>query len=157
MYLFVYFWSPALISARQSGGAVGSPPFGIIFASFMSAMMLGSMLFAVVTPSSKDSITLPSYFLKLLLAVASSCLLTTIIVRREAATFWAFCLFELCVGVYFPSMGCLKGQIIGDGERGKIYGLLRFPLNIFVVLSLCLTREGKILDRTCFKCTNETL
>ena len=142
MYLFIYFWSPALISARQSAGMTESAPFGLIFASFMGAMMLGSMLFAVMTPSLKDSIAGPAYFLRLLLAVASSCLLLTVILPREAATFWAFCLFELCVGMYFPSMGCLKGQIVGDGERGKVYGLLRLPLNIFVVLSLGLTREG---------------
>jgi len=108
----------------------------------MSSMMLGSMLFAFMTPSSKDSVSLPAYFLKLLLATASSCLLLTVIFRREAATFWSFCLFELCVGVYFPSMGLLKGQIVGDADRGKVYGLLRFPLNVFVVMSLGLTREG---------------
>lgn len=146
MYLFIYFWSPTLISARESAGTQGSPPFGMIFASFMSSMMLGSMLFAVMTPSSRDSISLPSYFLRLLLAVASSCLLLTVILHREAATFWAFCLFELCVGVYFPSMGLLKGQIVADADRGTVYGLLRFPLNIFVVMSLGLTREGEIVN-----------
>lgn len=47
------------------------------------------------------------------------------------------------MGLYYPSMGYLKGQIVHDGVRGKVYGLLRLPLNVFVVVTLGLTKEGK--------------
>lgn len=41
MYLFIFFWSPALKSARLRAGSEAELPFGIIFASFMCAMMVG--------------------------------------------------------------------------------------------------------------------
>ena len=56
--------------------------------------------------------------------------------------FWSFCLYEACVGVYFPSMAHQKGKIIDDGVRANIYGMLRVPLNLFVVVALSLTKEG---------------
>lgn len=53
MYLFVFFWSPAIISARILNNTDSpSPPFGVIFSCFMCAMMLGSLIFSSVKPSS---------------------------------------------------------------------------------------------------------
>ena len=150
MYLFVVFWSPAIASARRAAGVRSDPPFGLIFASFMAAMMLGSMSFGIMMPSAKDSSVLASYFLGLLLPVASSCLSWAILSPKESAIFWAFCLFELCIGIYFPSMGILKGHIIKNASRGNIYSLLRIPLNIFVVIGLVLTEEGEPIPHITF-------
>ena len=50
MYLFVFFWSPAIISSRTLDNNNDPPPFGIIFSCFMCAMMLGSMIFSAVKP-----------------------------------------------------------------------------------------------------------
>ncbi|EFE43269.1 hypothetical protein TRV_01937 [Trichophyton verrucosum HKI 0517] len=63
MYLFVVFWSPAIISASKDDDIPGSPPFGVIFASFMTAMMLGSQISSqlmVSPPSREDSSPTPS-------------------------------------------------------------------------------------------------
>jgi hypothetical protein len=57
-------------------------------------------------------------------------------------TFWSYCVFEACIGVYFPSMGAQKGRIVDDGVRADIYGVLRIPLNVFVVVALTTTVEG---------------
>ncbi len=65
-----------------------------------------------------------------------------IFVESEVLTLLCFCAYELCVGVYYPSMGAHKGKIIDDGVRAQIYGILRIPLNIFVVTALALTKEG---------------
>ena len=65
-----------------------------------------------------------------------------IFVHSETLTLWCFCLYELCVGVYYPCMGYQKGKVIDDGVRAQIYGVLRIPLNIFVVANLALTTEG---------------
>ncbi len=46
------------------------------------------------------------------------------------------------MGVYWPSVGYLKGSFISDDIRGRIYGMLRIPLNIFVVIALSLIKEG---------------
>lgn len=39
-------------------------------------------------------------------------------------------------------MAYQKGKIIDDGVRANVYGLMRIPLNVFVVLVLSTTKEG---------------
>jgi hypothetical protein len=54
------------------------------------------------------------------------------------------------VGMYFPSIGYLKGKVVEDGVRARVYGVLRIPLNIFVVVSLALVKEGEAYRRGVF-------
>ena len=42
-------------------------------------------------------------------------------------------------------MAYQKGKVVDDGVRANVYGLMRVPLNIFVVLVLSTTREGMLL------------
>merc|ERR1719203_730090 len=62
-------------------------------------------------------------------------------------TFFAFMLFEFCVGVYFPSVGVLKSDIVPEQVRGTMYNLYRVPLNAIVV---CLLLTD-ISMATCFR------
>jgi len=156
MYLFVFFWSAALKSAHAlankdlitSTTPATDLPFGIIFSSFMSGMMLGSLGFTLATAAvtndfgTKKPFFASSSLLTMSIAGASTCLLLAVIFKSECIIFWAFCFFEVCVGVYYPSMGHQKGKIVDDGVRAKVYGILRIPLNVFVVLTLSLTTEG---------------
>jgi uncharacterized membrane protein YsdA (DUF1294 family) len=50
--------------------------------------------------------------------------------------FSAMNLFEMCVGVYFPVMGTMKGAIVPEDKRAAIYNLYRIPLNFIVLFSL---------------------
>jgi MFS transporter, MFS domain-containing protein family, molybdate-anion transporter len=52
------------------------------------------------------------------------------------------CLIEVCVGAYFPSMSFLKSEVVDDGIRGRVYSILRFPLNVYVVVTHALDEEG---------------
>lgn len=140
MYLFVFFWSPALIAAHNQFGLETVLPFGIIFSSFMGAMMLGSLLFTAATTT--YAWVTSSQLLRLVCTVASMCLLGASYFKSEWMVFWSFCLYETCVGIYYPSMAHQKGKVIDDGVRANIYGMLRIPLNIFVVVALSLTKEG---------------
>ena len=47
MYTFVFIWTPSLSAANtaRGAGAAAALPFGLIFASFMVCIMLGSALF----------------------------------------------------------------------------------------------------------------
>ncbi|KAI4085896.1 MAG: hypothetical protein LQ344_008038 [Seirophora lacunosa] len=158
MYLFIFFWSPAL----KSSHALTHPnqpsnilPFGIIFACFMGAMMSGSQLFTAAM-ASRNWLT-SRIILQAVVTVSSVSLLATIFFRNEFVTFWCFCLFEACVGMYFPSMGYLKGKVIDDGNRAHLYGLLRIPYNVFVVVALSLTREGDMYREIIFMCCSGLL
>ncbi|KEY75016.1 hypothetical protein S7711_01357 [Stachybotrys chartarum IBT 7711] len=141
MYIMVYSWSQALASARQRSGTPGAPPFGLIFANFMCALTLGSFLFAHVTRKD-NSLLLSSQTVQLTLSLAAAALLLTIVAQVEAYRFWAFCVFEFCLGMYFPSIGYLKGRLVSEEQRGKVYGLMRVPLNAFVLVVLSTIKDG---------------
>lgn len=137
--LFVFFWSPALISSRARMGD-GSPlPFGIIFSCFMCAMMLGSLTFAICGFESYRDV---ARFLLTVLALASCAVLMPVLQTTEGVSFWAFVAFEMCLGLYIPTVCRLKAEIVEDGVRAKVYGLMRLPLNAFVVIALGLTKDG---------------
>lgn len=164
MYLFVFFWSPAISAARASASssfqstartfsgktvvtesaaaAAAAVPFGLIFANFMCCMMLGSLLFSTSHSHSHSTPTSPTRLLLNTLALSSIALLLPVLLRAESSIFWSFALFELCVGLYFPTMSRLKSEIVGEAVRGKVYGCMRVPLNLFVVGALGMVREG---------------
>merc|ERR1712157_371797 len=50
--------------------------------------------------------------------------------------FYGFVLFEVCVGMYFPCMGTLKGTVVPEAKRATIYNIYRIPLNAIVVCVL---------------------
>ncbi|GKT94226.1 major facilitator superfamily domain-containing protein [Colletotrichum tofieldiae] len=138
MYLFVVLWSPVLVSASSSPETL---PYGIIFASFMASTLLASLLY----PRLLALVSTPSRLLLSVLFAANVVFfaLGTGAPRAEQVTFWLFCLFEACVGLYFPSMGYLKGKVVDDGVRAQVYGVLRIPLNVFVVVSLMFSSDGQ--------------
>lgn len=136
MYLFVFFWTPALKSVQSSQGDL---PYGVIFASFMAAMLASSLAFNIITAR---RLVRHTTLLVAILAVSAACLFLTAKPRSEQSAFWVFCLFEAAVGMYWPCMGFLKGKHIDDGVRAHVYGMLRVPLNVFVVVSLLLTGDG---------------
>ncbi|EME43427.1 hypothetical protein DOTSEDRAFT_174270 [Dothistroma septosporum NZE10] len=145
MYLFVFFWSPALKSARAANSITTPPPFGLIFSSFMSAMMMGSMVFSAVNiRNDRDTAKL----LMTVLALAAISLLLPVMMTAETVAFWSFALFEGCVGIYFPTMARLKSEVVEDKVRGRVYGLMRLPLNCFVVVALGVTKEGMLYRLT---------
>lgn len=153
MYLFVFFWGPALHSAHQyeatihsggsgsgSGSSVASGlPYGIIFASFMAAVLAASLVFNIIMDRKLVRYT---FLLVGLVAVADATFYALEQPRGEQVTFWLFALFEACVGMYWPCMGYLKGQLVEDGVRAQLYGVLRVPLNVFVVVALYLTSSS---------------
>ncbi|KAG6361321.1 hypothetical protein INS49_009546 [Diaporthe citri] len=146
MYLFVFMWGPALQSAHAyesasaaSSGAAAGLPYGIIFATFMASVLAASLLFNIAMDNKLLKYT---YLLGGILAVADLVFYLLEQPRSEQLTFWLFCLFEACVGMYWPCMGYLKGQLIDDGVRAQLYGILRVPLNVFVVVSLYFTGDG---------------
>jgi len=146
MYLWIFFKFPALRLTHQLNGKGSDLPFGMIFAALMCAMMLGSMLFTWYSALPAGRWVVPaSILLSWTLMVAACCFLLPVLIRDEELTFWCFCIFEICVGIYYPTMGHLKEKFVSDGVRAKVYGMLRLPLNIFVVIGLGLTKDGKQL------------
>merc|ERR1719231_1581915 len=57
--------------------------------------------------------------------------------------FWAFLCFELCVGIYFPSICTLKSEAVPESCRATIYNLFRAPMNLIVVSVLLINPDLK--------------
>jgi hypothetical protein len=143
MYLFVFFWSAALTSTHAAS-TLGGPsdaglPFGIIFACFMCAMMAGSSIFSLGKPTAQTS----AQILMAAVLVASLGLSIASVLRVEQLVFYSFVAVEASIGLYFPAMSLLKSEVITDSIRGSVYSMMRLPLNIFVVVTHSLDKEGK--------------
>ncbi|KAG9506566.1 hypothetical protein J7337_000099 [Fusarium musae] len=129
------------MSARARERIWENPPFGTIFSSLMGAMSLGSYTFLFASRET-NSTQISSGAIQLASSISASALLLTFVLRDELSRFWALCLFEMCVGLYYPSMAFLKGRLVQEERRGRVYGLMRVPLNTFTALCLTTINEG---------------
>mmetsp|Transcript_27704 Transcript_27704/g.59173 ORF Transcript_27704/g.59173 Transcript_27704/m.59173 type:complete len:497 (+) Transcript_27704:210-1700(+) len=133
MYIFVFMWTPALtaLAKEEMGDAFEGLPFGVIFSTFMVCCMAGSSIFSIAMEKMK-----PEQLAVIVFGVASCAFLMVVFSGSATSTFLAMNLFEMCVGMYFPSMGTMKGMIVPEDKRAAIYNLFRIPLNFIVLFSL---------------------
>jgi len=128
MYAFVFNWTPALSST------VVPPPYGLIFALFMMSCMSGASVSTLL-----DGVVSPAWRLMAIYGAGCAALVTAAGVCNIPMLrliFASFCVFEFCVGIYFPSMGVLKSEVVPECVRGTMYNLYRVPLNAIVVAAL---------------------
>ena len=126
--VFVFMWTPLLTSSDPGKGEL---PFGVIFSTFMVFCMTGSSLFSILVQRfSVEKLGVGIF------AVGSVAMLLVALHINETVSFMGMNLFEVCVGMYFPIMGTMKGSIVPENKRAAIYNLYRIPLNFIVVLSL---------------------
>jgi hypothetical protein len=48
----------------------------------------------------------------------------------------AFCVFEVVIGLFWPSMMTLRAAYVPEEERATIINIFRIPLNLFVCIIL---------------------
>jgi MFS transporter, MFS domain-containing protein family, molybdate-anion transporter len=157
MYIFVFMWTPALEDSLkatvfgskdgpativQQGDAssaataaaqeeAASLPHGIIFALFMVAIMIGSKLFESLIANRTVE-----HFLRWVFVAASISLAIPIVTQNHNMQLLAFCVFEVCCGIYFPSAGTLRSKYIPEEVRSTVMNVFRVGLNLLVVLTL---------------------
>lgn len=133
MYIFVFMWTPALtaLAKEELGDKFEGLPFGVIFSTFMVCCMAGSSIFSIAMEELK-----PEQLAVTVFGVAAFAFAMIIFAASATSTFLAMNLFEVCVGMYFPSMGTMKGMIVPEDKRAAIYNLFRIPLNFIVLFSL---------------------
>ncbi|KAF1759731.1 hypothetical protein GCK72_016198 [Caenorhabditis remanei] len=128
MYTFVLEWTPAL---SRAAGDVGIP-HGYIFAAFMVATMIGSSVFKLLQQHER-----PESFMRYVLLLAAVCLSMPIVAPDNLAlVFGGFLVFEMCCGIFWPSMGCLRGTYVSEETRSTTLNLFRIPLNLIVIFIL---------------------
>lgn len=132
MYLFVFAWVPSL---QEASGPEEALPLGYIFSAYMVSMMLGSLFYTAVSSlasnpenatnlkaaeNSDNSLTLHAKLSSLVCTVGALALATSVSTADVRIRFWAFCLFEACVGVYYPVQGMLRGSLISNDHRATV-------------------------------------
>ncbi|VDD86310.1 unnamed protein product [Enterobius vermicularis] len=140
MYVFVLEWTPALTLASRT-----AIPHGYIFATFMVACMMGSSLFKMLSKTHR-----PESFMRYVLFLASCCLGVPILIPTSApAVFAAFVIFEVCVGIFWPAMGYMRGIYIPEQTRATIMNFCRVPLNAIVISILLLNLPMEVIFQSC--------
>lgn len=149
MYTFVFLWTPALSPAGEK------IPHGMIFACFMTASMVGSALSAILMKRQR-----PEQYMKYvfgLSAVALAVPFFSHVSRTDAkdvavaagkegepksisldgqVQLVAFLVFEVLVGVFWPSMMTMRARYVPEDMRSTIINCFRVPLNLFVCVIL---------------------
>lgn len=134
MFLWVFIWTPVITVP-----GVADPPYGLIFTCFMFACMFGSKLYEILSPYAEVSSLLLTATVSA--AVAHFMMLQGLPEKRTSFLLTQFILFEICVGLYFPAAGTLKGRVVPETCRATLYNIFRVPLNVVVVLALLFKAE----------------
>ncbi|EJK45072.1 hypothetical protein THAOC_36333 [Thalassiosira oceanica] len=126
MYIFVFMWTPALtaLTKEELGDDFDGLPFGV-------CCMAGSSIFSIAMEKLK-----PEQLAVFVFGTATCAFGLVVYAGSTTSGFIAMNLFEMTVGMYFPSMGTMKGMIVPEGQRSAIYNLFRIPLNLIVLFSL---------------------
>lgn len=133
MYIFVLVWPPLLSnSIRTAFGPTAVTPFGAIFSCFMACCLLGSVIFDKLRKMSVDVNNIMTGIL-LVSTIAFSWSVRGIQRENLFSIISAFFAFEACVGIYFPSIGTIRSELIPESHRCAIMTLFAIPLNILVV------------------------
>lgn len=160
MYTFVLEWTPALSPAEpqtQSPGSIvksttaaadssrNSIPHGYIFAGFMVAVMIGSSLFGLLN----QRLSIESFMRPVLFLSAFSLMMPILFPGNQLVIFIGFLVFEICVGIFWPSMSTMRDRYVPEASRATIMNFFRVPLNLIVVVILLQNLSMKIIFTSC--------
>ena len=110
--------------------------------------MLGSLLYTAIVSSSQKSsasfngngdspLTLHAKLSSLVCAISALALAFSVASKDEQARFYAFCIFEACVGMYYPVQGTLRGTLISNEHRATVKQLFfySYPKSYLFVIA----------------------
>ena len=133
MNLFIVAWTPAVSESWNTSYV----PYGVVFAAFMAAYMLGSTLPELITVA---SVVVPIH------AVAMAAFIfTSTWYHSKAFVFLCCTVFEMCVGAYFPTHGTIRSIHLPDERRSSVMALFGFPMNGLALLVLQLDLPPRTL------------
>eukprot|EP00798_Chlamydomonas_sp_ICE-L_P030094 gene30094-35059_t len=142
MYSFVFLWTPAL---SPNGESI---PHGMIFSCFMTASMPILFPTPYFYPMPLPTLSLAPINSQPCRGRRNHCprsgsargLLSNIteggITLHGQVQLVAFCVFEVLVGLFWPSMMTMRAHYLPEDLRSTIINCFRIPLNLFVCVIL---------------------
>ncbi|GBG76968.1 hypothetical protein CBR_g23298 [Chara braunii] len=147
MYTFIFLWTPALASETKFGFEI---PHGFVFATFMLASMIGSSVASRLL--ARPFLRVERYMQFVFLVASASLLLPAYagyfdehrnnVAAAEGISpggriqMAGFLIFEVCVGIFWPSMMKMRSDYVPEESRSTIMNFFRIPLNMFVCIVL---------------------
>jgi hypothetical protein len=107
-------------------------PLGFIFAVFMLATVSGTVIFQQLVDKGYALTTIMTYTLFL----ASVFLGTSAVFSSFLPRFLSFVAYEVCIGIYFPTMGTLRSKLLPEQYRTALmswYGGIFFQKYLIFV------------------------
>ena len=156
MFIFVFQWTPIL---EESSPGAQHVPHGLVFASFMVCLMIGSYTFKAIARRGASSssgntdrdadadgggggaMAVDAFVVRVFYVAAPALLLPVLLPEHHWLGLASFCVFEVCCGAYFPAVGVLRGRHVPSEVRSTVISLFRVPVNLFVVLVLAYVAE----------------
>jgi hypothetical protein len=139
MYVFVFMWTPALESTSDY-----EIYHGWIFASFMICVLYGSNIFTyLLEKQHRVEKTAMHMF-----CVAAIALAVPAFFENHTIRLMAFFVFEVCVGMFWPCLGVMRGKYVPEEVRATTMNFFRVPLNLIVVCVL--SNIGKLSEFAVF-------
>ena len=139
MYTFVFMWTPAISPNDEP------IPHGLIFSIFMLASMVGSSIAGrLLEGSTPVELYMQYVFVVGALSLFVPFVITHTSLSENAADkdghlsftgqleILAFCVFEACVGIFWPSIMKMRSEYVPEESRATIINIFRIPLNLFV-------------------------
>ncbi|GAX74764.1 hypothetical protein CEUSTIGMA_g2211.t1 [Chlamydomonas eustigma] len=147
MYTFVFLWTPAL---SPHGEKI---PHGIVFACFMTACMAGSALAGLLMQRYRIENFMVAVFVLSAASMAVPLFFHLRVRDNDAGSslgesgmggidtsgkmqLMSFCLFEGCVGMFWPAMMSMRARFVPEEYRSTVINIFRMPLNFLVCLML---------------------
>jgi len=134
MYIFVFMWTPSL---------PGCDP-GLVFSCFMVAIMIGTGIFQELEKKGWSLVDIVG----LVVCGAAVSLAVPVYTTDIRLRLAAFILYEVFIGIWFPSYHTLRLQLVPNNGHATILSFFRFPLNLIVITNLLFA--GKILPEITF-------
>jgi len=131
MYIFVFLWTPVMMPIQ--------PPFGMVFACFMVAIMIGSSIYSLlISKGYKAGETLRMCLI--IIGISLSVCAVFASPQRDSNSimiiYFAFIMFEVAIGMYFPAMSFTKSQVIPEAYRANVMNWFRVPMNVITCAAL---------------------
>lgn len=139
--IFTFYWAPwmaGMVSMGEDG--VGQLPYEIIYSSFVVCTMIGNYLFTLYA----GDLGIDQAFKMCLLGTAGLFSFGAVIFSPSLA-FWVAVGIQISGGVYWPSIGTLKGKYIAPEFRPATTSISRVATVIIAYMVLHMTHDSPFL------------
>jgi MFS family permease len=152
MYTFVFMWVQTFLTLAPGEQR---PPVEVLFSCLMVALTIGGVIFEYFAESIKERRPERIGAMVFLAAAVSMAAAAFAVHGRGQGGFagdqWglsrvtvimvAFCLFEVCVGMFDPWMSTMRSLYVPERVMATVMTLARVPLNLLVGLGVHLTEN----------------